>query len=282
VLAVLASVPLACSACGGGGDPLARVDAAASQTLAQPAGFNLVLGGATAFGRARQPLLALADADFPTSTTYEALDLKAVPGRLPYTMFFVFEPDRVLLQPAPAPARLLPAGKFWIAVGAGGEGPHGRRSRRLLAQLEALTPELALREITWGAQAASAGGERVVDHVPLAEYTVSVDLAKALAAARRAHGPALAAAIAGQIAQLRAQGAHASSLDVRVWVDGPGYVERLQLAPPGSGLGTTTFSLSGFGRSIRPSIPGPSLVVGLDPLVRAGRAPASPWDVSRA
>jgi hypothetical protein len=188
----------------------------------------------------------------------------------------------VLLQPSPAPAGLLPAGKFWIAVGAGGTDPTARPSRRLVAQLEALTPELALREIAWGAQAAASAGEQVVDHVPAAEYTVTVDLAKALAGARRAHSPVLAAAIAEQIAALRAQGARGSTLDVHLWVDGPGYVEQVQSAPPGTGLGTTTFSLSGFGRAVQPSIPGPPLVVGLNELVRAGRAPASPWDVSRA
>ena len=49
MLAVLAALPLACAACGGGGSPLARVDAAAVQTLAQPVGFDLTLAGATAF-----------------------------------------------------------------------------------------------------------------------------------------------------------------------------------------------------------------------------------------
>jgi hypothetical protein len=279
--ALLAAVALGCSACGATGSPLARVDAAATQTLTQPAGFNLALGGATAFGPTRRPLFALGDADFPIGTIYEALDLRSVPGRLPYMMFFLFQPNRVLLQPSPASARLLPAGKFWIAVGAGGTGPAPRRSRRLVAQLEALTPELALREIAWGAQAASSVGEQVVDHVPTAEYTATVDLAKAAAAAGRAHSPVLAAAIAGQVAALRAQGGNGSTLDVHLWVDGPGYVEQLQLVPPGAGLGTTTFSLSGFGRRIQPSLVAPPLVVGLNELVRSGRAPASPWDVSR-
>ena len=54
---------------------------------------------------------------------------------------------------------------------------------------------LLLDEIAWGARSASSVGARVVQSVPMEEYRVSVDLARALSAAGGLGAAAIAAAI---------------------------------------------------------------------------------------
>ena len=199
VVTLAAAIPLAVSGCGGRSDPLTSVAGATSKTLGQTAGFDLTLSRSSAFGAARGPVFGRGASRFAAGLAYEALDLSRIANRVPYTMYLLFLPERVLLKPDPAPSGLLPGGKLWIEVGPDHQGSPTAGDPELMAQLEGLTPELALREIEWGAVKASFGGERVVRHVPLAEYRVTVNLAKALAAAKKAGDGALAAAIADEI-----------------------------------------------------------------------------------
>src|SRR5262249_15166981 len=139
----------------------------------------------------------------------------------------------VYLAPWPTPAGVLPPGKIWISVAFAG---HGAAANRVLAaQLEGLAAELPLEEVAWGAHAASHVGTRVVGHVPLEEYRVSVDLAKAGAAARRHGRIAVAAAIESQ-----RRAVPAGRLSFTVLVTGAGHVARIDGAVPGSGLGTAS------------------------------------------
>jgi hypothetical protein len=73
------------------------------------------------------------------------------------------------------------------------------------------------------------------------EYRVSVDLAKARSAAKRAGRVAVAAAIASELRAVRS-----GELSIAVWVTGAGHIARIDATVPGSGLGTVSLSFSSF------------------------------------
>ncbi len=101
----------------------------------------------------------------------------------------------------------------------------------------------------------------------MAEYRVSVDLATALSAARRARRGAIAAAIEQEL--------HASPsgrLSIVVWVSGPGYVGKIKSEVPGSGLGTVSFLFSSFTRPYTGTVPPASQIVPLASLERGGHS----------
>src|SRR5581483_2354213 len=144
---------------------------------------------------------------------YEVLDLQERGGG-PRLLWLDLTPTAFLVDPDPPPAGTLPAGKIWISAGYSG-------ANAAAAQAEGLAAELPLDEIAWSARTATRIRTSVVGHVPMAEYRVVVDLAQALSAARAAHRPAIAAAIAGEMR------AGASRLSLLVWVNGPGFVGRI-------------------------------------------------------
>ncbi len=85
------------------------------------------------------------------------------------------------------------------------------------------------------------------------------------------------AAIGEELAALRASRPGAVSVQVRVWVDGPGQIARLEGTLPGSGLGTISITLSQFGAKIGRSLPLASQVVALTRLIALGaKLPRSP------
>ena len=140
-----------------------------------------------------------------------------------------------------------------------------------------MNPQLLLHEIATGAVAASSSGHRVINHVPFTEYVVSVDLARALAAAG-ATG-ALRTAIQQQLTALRAsRGTDAGSL-VRVvaGVDGVGRVVQLQASLPGSKLGTVQIGLAKFGSTIPLSLPLTSQTADLGSLRRSHGERTALW-----
>ena len=140
----------------------------------------------------------------------------------------------LLRAPYPAPAGLLPAGKAWISVPVVAGDP-------LAAQVEGLSPELALSEVAWGGEHASTSARAWSGHLPLDGYRVTVDLQQALARAKRAGRPA-----SRRRSQSELQTSGANAVPVTVWVNGPGYVAQLEKSAPGTGLGTTSYSFSGF------------------------------------
>ena len=135
----------------------------------------------------------------------------------------------------------------------------------LAAQAEGLAPVLLLDEVAWGARSASSVGTRVVENVPMGEYRVSVDLARALAAARRARGAGIAAAIEREL-----DASPSGRVSIVVWVSGPGYVGKLESEVPGSGLGTASFWFSSFTTPYTGTGPPASQIVPLAALARGG------------
>jgi hypothetical protein len=259
----LAVVALAAAGCGSRPDPLQQAKDAAKKTLALPGvGYDVRLSGQKLF-----PGLLGGKAlyDLSSGLGYEALTLQAADGSQ-RKLFLDFLPGSFYVQPYPAPAGLLPEGKFWVSVPVARGGP-------VAAQAGGLAPELALSEILWGGESAKHVGTPVVSHVPMDEYRVTVNLEQALAQSKKSGRPAIAAAIA---AELKAGGS--KRVPVTVWVNGPGYAARIEKPVPGTGLGTATFTLSSFSVKFARTNPDPTQVVPLGAVVRPGRT--SVWALS--
>jgi hypothetical protein len=250
-LAALAAV-LALAGCGGSGDPLHAVQSAAKTTLSQNAFASVSLDGATVFPGTRAQVTGRAATIFPQGIGFEALDVPVAGSAQTQRWYLTFEPSHVYFTRNPPLS--LPAGKTWVAVGAPPPALTAREAA-FVAQAEAVNPQLYLDEIVWGGTSATHTGDRVVAHVPYAEYVVAVDLAAALA---RATGT-MRVAIEQQL-RIRPR------VRISVMVDGPGHVARMQAAPPGTGLGTVTMTLTGFGATIKPSLPPAAQVADLGAL----------------
>ncbi len=261
---VLVALAIVLGGCGASVDPLHEAVQATAKTLALPGTtYTVTFGGPRPFHGAVNVLGGRAAYDFRAGLGYEALSLVAKDGSS-RTLYLDFLPAAAYLAPSPAPAGVFPPGKSWISV------PLGAKSATrgaLAAQLAGLAPELLLDEIVWGARSASPAGSSVVGHVPMSRYLVSVDLAKALTAARRAGRPALAAAIVDELHASRS-----GRVELEVWVNGPGYVGKIKGPVPGSGLGTPTFAFSSFTAKFTPSQLPASATVALDSLRPSSRS----------
>ena len=268
VLLVAAILTLA--GCGATGDPLQQAVHAANKTLALPGvGYDLTLNRSSLFGAWQMPVRGRAVYDPRGGLGYEKLVLEKQDGTS-LALYLDILPTRLLVAPSPLPAGLLPEGKSWISAPLTARAD-AKMSRQLTAQAVGLTPELALDELAWGAQAVSFAGERVIDHVPMRAYRVSVNLRKALSAARTAGKKSIAAAIEHEMAALGSSdaGGHPPSLSVTAWVNASGYVARLITTVPGSGLGTTSFSFSNFSTKVPRNLPRPEQTVTLRSLGRS-------------
>jgi len=245
---VLAVAAVALCGCGTSPDPLHEVIGAAKKTLAlSSVSYYVTLDGPRAFGPSIDVPGGRAAYDLRAGLGYEALTVQRRNADK-RTLYLDFLPAAVYVAPWPTPTGLLPAGKIWIAVAFA--GPAAQANGPLAPQLVGLAPELPLEEIAWGARAASHVGTRVVRHVPMEEYRVSVDLAKALSAAKRAGRVAVAAAIASE---LRAD--RSGRLSIAVWVTGAGHIARIDAEVPGSGLGTVSLSFSSFHARFNRNLP---------------------------
>ena len=266
-LAVAAAAIFALEGCGGNRDATSEVTAATARTLSQTAGSSLTLEGAPLFGATEKPVLARAGFLFERGIGFEAMDIPDVDRHQGGRVYLVFLPRAVYIRPSPAAAATLPPGKSWVVA------PLSRSVDtvfpRLVEQVEGLNPQLLLDEIAWGAETVSAEGHEVVDHVPFARYNVTVSLDRALAGATGPGAEAMQLAIEDQLEALKSsRPGGPATVAVKVWVDGPGRVARLQAVLPGSGLGTVGFVLSGFGSTIRSSLPSASELVAITSLPR--------------
>lgn len=263
VLSVAVAAAVALCGCGASGTPLHNVSGAVSKTLAVTwARYELALEQPHVFAAPITVQGGRGAYDFRTGLGYEFFQLQ-LRHRSYETLYYDLGPATLLVAPSPAPAGALPAGKTWISA------PLTRRAsdRALAAQAEGLAPALLLDEVTWGAQGASSAGTHVVESVPMAEYRVSVDLATALSAAKRARRPAVAAAIEQEL--------HASTsgrVSILVWVNGPGYVGKIQSKVPGAGIGTASFLFSSFTKPYTGTEPPASQIVPLATLARGGQS----------
>jgi hypothetical protein len=259
--------------CGGTGKAQNRntVVSAANRTLAQSVLAAVTFTGSTLFGRHSAPVGAREGSVFTQGLAYEAIDVPDVKQESTSRQFLAFRPGTLYFWPGSAAGRAaLPSGDDWISV------PLTRVVEslfpRFVEQAEGLTPQLLLDEIAWGAKSASSEGREVVNHIPFAKYTVSVNLRRALS---RATGPGAAAirlAIADELSAMRSHGSAGRPQTplVTVWIDGPGRIARLEGALPGSGLGTVTFVLSNYGIAVSGSTPRPTQIVSIYSVLHKG------------
>jgi hypothetical protein len=273
LVAMFALVALA--GCGGSTDPLHTVRSAATNTLSLTAQSTLTLTDARLFGGTPGTIIGRAEFSFPKGLGYQALQVPALGGRAAGTAYLVFLPQKLWSKPVVNTA--LPEGRLWISATFTGSRSAGSTTPSLALALESMNPQLLLEEIATGAVAASSSGHRVVDHVPFTEYVVSVDLARALAAAGKSG--ALRTAMQQELSALRAsRGADAGSL-VRIVarVDGVGRLAQLQASLPGSKLGTVQIALWKFGSIIPLSLPLASQTVDIASLRPSHGASTARW-----
>jgi hypothetical protein len=280
LLAGVAALALAgCGTSAGNTAPLQQAVDAAAKTLALPGvSYNLTMRGSTIFGSLPEPVRGRAAQDLSAAFGYEVLALPETGGRPAQKLYLDFLRVAFLVLPSPPPAGALPDGVSWISVPL--KGRSASMDKTLAAQIEGLTPGLALAEVSWGARTASHIGTRVINHLPTEEYRVSIDLARALAAARKSGRATLAAAIEHEQASRRASPAAQRDPSVMLWVNGPGYVARVYSVPAGSGLGATDFSFTDFTVKIPRTIPPPSETVPLSSLTGSEAVPRSLWAVA--
>jgi hypothetical protein len=274
--AVLAGVAVVLAGCGGSSDPLRAVLGAATTTLSQSADANVTLSDASLFGGTSRSVVGRAAFVFPTGLGYEAIQVPKLRGRASGTAYLAYLGRRVWVEPLVQTA--LPQGRLWISTTFSRSGSLEARFPTLALVLEGLNPELLLEEIIWGAVAASSLGQRVVAHVPFTEYSVTVDLRRAISRATGPTAVALSSAMREELAALRSSRARrgSSAVAIAIWVDGPGRLVQLQASLPGSGLGTVLMALSNVGTAIATNLPTASMSADIA-LLRPAGIPSASW-----
>lgn len=263
-----AAVLAALAGCGGSKDPLHAVRNAATNTLSQTAQSTLTLTGARLFDGIPRTIVGRAEFSFPKGLGYQALQVPAPDGRSSGTAYLVYLPTKLWIQPVVKNA--LPAGDLWISAPFTDSRSAGSTAPSLALVLESMNPQLLLEEIVKGAVSAASSGERVINHVPFNEYVVSVDLARALAAAGKTG--ALRIAIQLELAALRTDRRTRTGpplVRIVARVDGAGHLAQLQASIPGSKLGRVQIALWKFGSTIPLSLPLASQTVEIASLERS-------------
>lgn len=261
LLAAIAALVL--SACGSSSDPTGAAVGAAQKTAALSwVRYQIRFTGSHLFPSAVRVTGARGAYDFRTGRGYAFINLQRRSAGSE-NLFFDSSPNAFAVAPSPAPTGLLPTGKSWISAPVKGSHAAGM----LAAQVEGLGPLLAVDEIKWGARTASSLGTRSVGHVPMDEYRVTVDLAKAYSAATRHGEPAVAAAIKHE---LRAN--PSGRLNIDVWVNGPGYIAQIFQRVPDSELGATSLSFISYTQRYDGVFPSAAQIVPLASLRPGGRS----------
>jgi hypothetical protein len=274
--ALTAAALLAC-ACGGAGErpaaaatpgpafgpaspeALAAVRSAVAATLAGTATVTIALTGSTVFDRNRSKASATGAFDFRAMRG--AISLTPAGSRV--TEPVVFTPSAVYIRP-PAANELLPKGKTWIVDSFTDTPAVTANFPQFVAQVESVNPGLILSELAWGATAAAAAVSQGAAGGPAPPaYDVTVDLRQALAGAG---GPA---AIPFAVV-IETEGVTATTMHVSAWLAASGGLARVELRPPGTGLGTVGVTLNGPAGPVSAGPPPASQAVELAALAPAG------------
>jgi hypothetical protein len=216
--------------------------------MSEPLVSDLTLRSVKLLGAVRSTVIGRGAFAFDTGAGYERIDLPGarVKGTGPREYLDLL-PAQFYFARATASGSLLPFDNgTWMAPALAGSASVESIAPRFVLQAEALSPQLLLDELAWGATAATHTATPVVNHVPQAEYRVSVNLKQAESKASGATEAAIAD-------ELSANGS--ATVSITVWVNGPGQIVKLQATVPGSGLGTVEMELSNFGVKIAASLP---------------------------
>lgn len=229
--------------------------------MAQALVSDFTLHGSKLYGKVHAKITGRGAFSFGPELGYERIDLPAESGKPTAREFLDFLPATFLYTRSISTGPVLFNGKSWVSVTLAGAGSVHSLAPGFAYQAEALSPEFALDEIVWGAKSAKSLGSPIVNHVPMAKYLVSVDLDQAMSKATGA----MKAAIGEEIT---ATGSHTTS--ITVWVDGPGHVVQLTVPLPGSGLGSISMTLSGYGAKLPTTLPADSTILKITGQTAAG------------
>jgi hypothetical protein len=271
ILAAVLALP-AFAGCGGSGDPLHTARKAAKTTLGLTAQTTMSFQGSTLFGGRPGTIVGRAQFSFPRGLGYAAIDVPALGPRAAGRAYLVYLPTRLWAKPVVSTE--LPQGDLWVSARFTGPHSGGSATPPIALVLESMNPQLLLEEIASGAVAARSSGHRVVDHVPFAEYVVSVDLVQALKTYDKAG--ALRTGMQQQLAALRANRG-TSLVRIVVGVDGTGRIAQLDSSPVGAKLGRVHIALWRFGSPIPLSLPLTSETVDVPSLQRSHGAVTPAW-----
>lgn len=227
---------------------LTAVQGAAAGAMSRTARIALTLAGGTLFGATASQVDGTGAYDF--SALRGALSFAPSGSRTSEPV--VFTPTAVYVRPVSGSP--LPAGKSWTVADFSDPEALTSNFPKLIPQAESVNPALTVGQLLWGATAAAPAGHEMVGGQDAARYVVTVDLNRAADAVT---GPAripFARALATEAVA-------AASVPVTVWILASGRLARVQVAPPGIGVGTVTTTLSAFGATVKAAPPPSAQVV---------------------
>ena len=180
----------------------------------------------------------------------------------------VFRPGTVFFRP-PSSSPPLQAGRPWIFANFADIAKYKVNFPPYIVQTESINPAFTVYQVLWGAMAAAAAGRTTFQGRPADEYSVTVDLGKALAHASGANGTVFGLTLASEIAA-----SSTPTVNVLVWVDAHERLVGAQTVPVGAGIGTLTLSLGRFGSAVHADKPPRANVVDLAAMIPGGEREA--------
>jgi hypothetical protein len=184
---------------------------------------------------------------------------------------FIFTPDAVYMCAAKTSGSLLRPGT-WTAVRFSNTKSVRRDLPNLIGQLESLNPALTLSELVWGAVRASDSGHDVILGQVASRYDLTVQPAQALVNATGAE-TAFAIALESQMSALPPSptaDAAFPTFGARVWLSASGRLLRVELSPPGAGVGTLSLILGSPGAPVHVVLPPAGEVADLASFIPSG------------
>ncbi|HEY7916431.1 MAG TPA: hypothetical protein VIC86_05560 [Acidimicrobiales bacterium] len=289
-VAILAAVALsACGSAGSGSGPsgapasgptvtappspqaLAAVTQAVARTLALTSSVDLSFSRPSSNVPSTTPKGASGTVDFRSPAGAIRIDL---PGRYGGIEKMVFLPGTVFIEPPPSNLPLQ-AGKPWIFANFADIAKYKVNFPPYIVQTESINPAFTLSELAWGAAAAAPVGQSTFRGQQAAEYSVTVEVNRALSHATGPAGAVFAHALSSEISASDGGGSSAPvTLAAEVWVDGSGRLVGARVTPPGAGVGTLTLALGPFGVSVHTDVPPRAKVVDIAAMIPGGEQEA--------
>ncbi len=239
---------------------------AVRQTLAQTAAFRVRVTGGSLLGSAVPAVTGGGSFDFPAQRGEVTLAASG-PQR---TAEAIFTPS-VLYVRAPWPSGYLPPGRSWLAIEVANAAAPARNLPAIAGQIDAVDPDLALRELAWGAVATAGSSAAMLGGRRVQRLNVMVDLARAL---RGVSGPsrnAYAAALESQLAALDEGGrSTAPQVAFHAFLTQEGQLLGLEVAPPVAGAGGVSMTFGNAGITVRALAPPAGRVADLSALTPSG------------
>lgn len=239
---------------------LATVSAAAARTLGLSASMSLDFAGLSF-----TDIRGEGSFDFASGTGLAHI-------RQPVgTETVVFRPSAIYDHPPPQNAVGLPRGRTWIMAEPAEHIANATSFAQFVLQIQGKNPIFLLAQVAWGAVTAAPLGKRMIDGVSASGFLVEVDLASAASAASGPVASAFASTLGYEEQALGASAQSPAPLQrMRAWVDSSGRIVQIQASPPGSGVGTTTMTVTSFGADVDAAKPPMSRTVDLASLAPGG------------